>query len=199
MEKTGRATVEGIPLLGIPDLHFKIHDTSVILDWKVNGFCSKSKKTPTPGYVANCDLFGDNLGMHKDVQLESMPLIGFIDAGNCLVDRASEWALQLVTYNWLAGVPVGDEILGMVDQLYCQDGEVLGVALHRSLISREFQETVFQQYKDLWDVVNSDWIFRNLRQDDSKALCAKLDDQAAAYGGTEEKDAWFRQMSGRGT
>lgn len=188
----------GLRLLGIPDLAFATEgNIKVIHDWKVNGYCSRSGISPVPGYI---NLMPE-MKQHKDcvpwfegdIQINSI---------NNIEEQKYDWALQLSTYAWICGEPVGSEIIVSVDQLACKphmpDAPKISVAQHRCNISSSFQHTAYTEYLDCWEVVHSEHIFRDLSLDDSKSRCDQLENQADAFKGKEAKHEWLRSITGRG-
>jgi hypothetical protein len=155
METTVRGTVGGVPLLGKPDLCFKMacegSPLMFILDWKVNGFTSLRLTSPKKGYNICREPSGTSV-QHKDY----MPLIkcgitlnGFYNLED--VDKA--WALQTCTYAWMLGAPVGSEIACGIDQIVNRDCRV---ASYRMLVGEAFQLEAIKRYQSLWDVVTNE-------------------------------------------
>ena len=136
----------GVTLLGKPDMHFINKDgCGVILDWKVNGYCSKRKPSPTRGYL-NMVPQGKS---HKDA------IPGYINGVlcniACYLDTGSEdWGRQLAIYGWLMGEAVGSEFITGIDQLVCCNGTIHGVAQHRSRINPAYQHALFDNVCDIW-------------------------------------------------
>lgn len=166
-------------LLGKPDAWFvSKHGAHVILDWKVNGYCSKGNKSPDKGYVMIRDGLGVSRGSgkaHKDAMV--VPIDGImVDCYFPMEVKNAGWARQLAIYAWLCGEPVGQQLVGYIDQLVCSDsGTRIRVAEHRSLISEKYQVELYQVACDIWDIVNSDWIFRDMTREQSQERCSHLD------------------------
>lgn len=187
MEFTARHDVRDVPLSGKPDLvYLSPGGVYVIHDWKVNGFMSRA--SPVPGYVwsskhGNChkDAFPS---MHGDVM---------INLGGRL---RADWETQLCVYAWTTYVEVGQEFIGAIDQLVCADGEVVTCCEHRVVIGPEVQEAVFERFRNLWEIVNSNWIFRGMSEAESAARCKALDGIGAAFEG--EYGDMLRLFTGRG-
>lgn len=198
-------TINDVPLLGKPDLYY-IHKegSPIILDWKVNGFCSKYPKSPNKGYLRIRDGWtggvpSRNAGaMHKAVQ--PMRVNGvIINIAMFLEDVDISWATQLSTYAWLCGAKVGEEFVCALDQIVAKpdvlDKPLLRIAEHRCLTSGDFQRQTLTKYTELWAIVNSNHIFRHLSFEESAHRCEMLDQQYAAFGG--EGDSFIREMTGR--
>lgn len=131
-----RGTIDGVPFLGRPDVHWD----GTVFDWKVNGYLSKRTTSPAKGYV---ELFTVNgmMGPHKQ-------------AGLPLEEVDQKWATQLSIYAWLCGVPVGGKFVAAIDQIVCSPnmGELpsIRVAKHRTTIGADFQQATLRDAKDIW-------------------------------------------------
>src|SRR5690606_34923905 len=114
MEHTSRESVAGgVPLLGKPDLVFWTKSgTPVIFDWKVTGYYSASKTYPTPGYIGHKDCFPTDMG---GMLINSTPY---------LQHKKPDWALQLCTYAWVEGIPIGEPFIGAIDELACNQPDL---------------------------------------------------------------------------
>lgn len=196
----------GVPeLLGKPDLYFGVENISVTLDWKVNGYCSNSPKSPTKGYIEVYSYEGGQSGAHKDAYVvREEKLSGLlVNALPNLEQCEKEWAKQLTTYSWLTGAEVGQEIIVIVDQLCCSMTKPINgnpnirVARHACRITPEFQIQTYNGYQELWNRIYSDHFFRDKSKEDSKARAEILSQQGAAFRGEEPKDDWYRKMTGR--
>jgi len=154
MEKTLIETVEGVCLLGKPDLSFTAEDATFVLDWKVNGYCSKA--SPKRGYNVIRDGWTgrphsrSHGNMHKDCMLATVNGV-LVNIGMYLESIDISWARQVATYSWLLGAPVGSEIYCGIDQIACSNGD-MRIASFRMPISRSFQEQTMKQYIELWEI-----------------------------------------------
>jgi hypothetical protein len=192
--------VSGVTLLGKPDIFYiNQHGTHIILDWKVNAFCSKYPKTPTPGYVR---LRGDSKksGHHKDCNL--MMLGGtLINGSQYLEDVDETWARQLSIYGWLSGCEVGQEFITAIDQLACSpsgivDQPIIRVAEVRCRVNPDYQYKTFALAQKIWNLCHSEHFFRDLTLEESQARCAILDDMAKGMRGDgSDKDRWYQEMT----
>lgn len=159
-EFTLNDVIDGVPLLGKPDMFFVKDGITIIYDWKVNGYCAKRLKSPAKGYVLLREL-GQIDKVHK--------LCTVVDGVN--VELAMEevdktWADQLSVYAWLLGEPVGsDTWVGGIDQI-CGGGR-MRFAKHRARVSSEWQKQFFAVAKDLWTRIQSGWIFADLSFEDN--------------------------------
>jgi hypothetical protein len=127
LEDTIERTIDGVPILGKPDLLFD----DVVIDWKVNGFYSSA--SPVSGY--------DNL-------FEVMPKAGGArlsrraSIAGSWMERKKDWALQLSTYALLT-----DRKEVGIDQISHRDG------LFRTTTYRGKAMPVIDRYKRLWEVL----------------------------------------------
>lgn len=204
-EFTIQQTIRGVPLLGKPDVYFIHKDgTPIILDFKVNGFCGKHNTSPKPGYLQIRDGWvgvpsrGANQ-MHKDCQ--PMKVNGvMINAATFLEHVNAQWATQLATYGWLCGAELGSEFVTALDQLCCKpdqpDKPKIRIAEHRCLISREYQFKIIARYSELWEIINSNHIFRDMSFEESAARCEILNKQHAAFSDSDSD--FIKEMTGRG-
>jgi len=196
--------INGVTLLGKPDAAYvNKSGAHVILDWKVNGYCSKWPTSPAKGYVRLRGANGQSWGCHKDCspfELGGMT----ININGFLEHYKEDWSRQLAIYAWLCGEPVGGDFIVAVDQMSCKPSSIpeyptIRVAEHRMRISKEYQWKVFQRCCEIWEIVHSGHIFRQLTLEESQARCALLDQQAEVmYGGHSEEDAHWIEMTGRG-
>ncbi len=170
-------------LLGKPDLHFKNHqDTDIVLDWKVNGYCSSANTSPKPGYVKLRDgWIGDQSRTNGNPHKDAFPMMHKgvqINVNQKLEKTDLSWANQLCIYGWLLGMEVGSDFIVAIDQLACSGGPVepkIRIAAHRTTISSVHQNLLYDKATKIWDLTHSDHIFRHLSKEDSKAKCGALD------------------------
>lgn len=203
-EFTLQNEVNGIPLLGKPDLYY-IHKsgTPIILDWKVNGFCSKYPKSPNRGYLRIRDGWvgvpSRNANMlHKDAHPINHNGV-IINIAEFLETIDKDWGTQLSTYAWLCGAEIGSEFVVAIDQIVAkpdiEDKPKLRIAEHRCLVSKEFQLKAIQRYSELWEIIHSGHIFRNLSVEESATRCSMLDKQFEAFA--DEGAEFLKEMTGR--
>jgi len=192
-EATITGKIGGVPLLGKPDAWYvnKAGD-HVILDWKVNGYCGNYNVSPKRGYVNLRNAAGISEGPHKRAQI--MEIRGVrINIAEFFENIEKSWAKQLATYSWLCGTPVGEVFFVAVDQICCSPGNIK-VAEHRCQIGESFQRGLLADYQALWEIINSDHIFRDRTATESAARCSILDLQHAAY---LDGDNFIRELTGR--
>lgn len=181
-EFTVRGDINGIPLLGKPDVYF-IHKTGIpiILDFKVNGYCATRNTSPKRGYIKLRDGWvGAQSRTHNCMHKDCIPMRVdgvLINIAENLETVNISWARQLATYAWLMGAQVGGEFICAIDQLACSPGPKIRIAEHRLRIGQQFQHTALNNYKNLWEIINSDHIFRHLSKEDSAKRCLVLDEK----------------------
>jgi hypothetical protein len=108
-----------------------------------------------------------------------------------------DWAGQLAIYGWLCGEEVGNEFITCIDQLVCKPTggfPEVRVAEHRTWVSREFQLDYLRKAKELWDIISSDHIIRELSFEESAQRCATLD-RVAEHSVNNENDPIFKEMT----
>jgi len=181
-----RGEMEGVPLLGKPDVFFLNKEGArVIYDWKVNGYCAKALKSPMKGYLKLRD--GDKVKQHKDC----VPFLknGIeINAGMFLEQGDQGWASQLAIYGWLLGEAVGsDQLIVGIDQI-CGPASRLRFATHRCRISPDFQFALLENITNVWDAIINEHVFQDMTKEESLARCKILDHD-------ESEDEDFRSIS----
>jgi hypothetical protein len=168
---------DGVILMGKPDLCFTHKSgAKVLLDWKVNGAYSKYNVSPMKGYLKIRNSNGSMAQSHKECvrgMWNGVP----INVGGTLEGYNDVWAAQLAVYAWLCGMEVGSDFIVMIDQVAGKLGDQR-IAEHRCLVGRTFQQLLYQELKEMWEIVHSEHIFRDLTLEDSKARCKLLDGMA---------------------
>ena len=181
--------IEGIPLLGKPDLRF-IHKSGahVILDWKCNGLFSKSATSPCKNFRLCRDGWspetakatvgaGNSHKNYRPVQYKGIEIhAGFLEEAN------EDWADQLAIYAWILDEPVGDEsVIYCIDQLCGKprpDKTLIRVANHRARISHMYQQILIGRLHDCWNRITSGHIFKELSKEENDSRCAVLEQTA---------------------
>jgi hypothetical protein len=183
----GQVSKDNIPFLGKPDAFYvDMHGNHVILDWKVNGYYSKRTPSPKKGYIKVREI-----GKQSKVHPKAIPLMVngmMINVGHKLEDVDGDWARQLTIYAWLLGEEVGSNFIVGIDQIVGNTR----VAEHRCYVGSEFQQHVLDTAREIWEIINSGYIFRDKSEDESRERCKVLDRQAEALRGTDE---WFTQVT----
>jgi len=206
-EFTVTGDVEGVPLLGKPDCRF-VHPngTHVILDWKVNGYCSKHGSTPYKFYALIRDGWTEEVAKKSRGASKAHPKFDPVQlndltiSGHYLEEASTDWADQLAIYSWMLGEPVGDEntLIG-IDQIVCKarpgDRPLIRIANHRSHISEEYQKSLAERLKHCWKRLTTGYVFDNLSREDNDQRCEELDNEAVALIGDGTPDSeWFKKV-----
>lgn len=178
--------IEGIPVLGKPDMWYK-KNVQVVLDWKVMGYCSKYSTSPKKFYKCCRDSWNPEMGKptrggkgaHK--KYKEIDHKGHKIGGHWLEQVDKKWADQIALYSWLLDVEIGNEdMVTGIDQLACKPGDpnpLIRVAQHRCRISKEWQLKLLERLKDCWETIHSGHIFTDLTREESDARCEVLDMQ----------------------
>lgn len=163
---------DAVRLLGKPDMYFITQSGDrIILDWKVNGYCSNSPQSPLKGYV-RCYELGHPVKIHPDAVVT--PVGGIkVNSAMYLEDVKRDWARQITIYAWLLGTPVGGRIIAAIDQIVGQPHN-LRVANHRLLIRPETQCEFYCQAADIWNRVKTGHFFTEFSRDESDARVHQL-------------------------
>jgi hypothetical protein len=189
-EFTATGTIEGVPLLGKPDMQF-IHQggANIILDWKVSGYCSKSPTSPAKNYKLARDCWDTTIAKptrgggaaHKDYA--PMNWKGIEIHSGWLEDANMDWGNQLAIYSWLLGEPVGSqEVIVCIDQICGKptglEKPLLRVANHRARISKVHQTNLMQQLQDCWGAISRGYIFDSMTFMENAEYCEMMEKQA---------------------
>lgn len=199
--------IVGVPFNGKPDCFFISKDGAhVILDWKVNGFYSKSAPSPVPGYVKLRE-DGKLATSHKDCKLETRSGVT-VNVAKGLEELDADWARQLTIYSVQTGQEIGSEFIARIEQLVCKAAPMgagkpkIRVASHSLLVSPTYQQKVFDDARRLWEILNpakpEDFhFFTDLPIEDSRGKCALLEKRAETVYGDNmtEQDKWFADIS----
>ena len=183
LEKHGiSGDVGGVTLLGKPDAYFTTLDGArVILDWKVNGYCAKRVTSPKPGYLKIRDGSEQGSRNNNAMHRECIPMLlkGILINGATKMEHVyADWALQLCVYAWLCGEGVGADFVVYIDQI-CGPADKIRVAQHRCCIGQGYQERLFEEIEEIWEIVQSDHVFREMSKERSMERCKILDAKAA--------------------
>jgi len=189
-EFTLEGEIEGIPLLGKPDLWYTIPGCQIVFDWKVNGYCSKHGTSPKKLFAKCRDCWdgtptrGYKDGPKAHPKYKEIEFCGLKIGEHSLDDVDTTWADQLTIYSWLLGAPVGEgKIVTFLDQLACTPGTVepkVRLAQHRCRVSSFWQHSLLKRLHVCWDAISSGHIFTELSREDSDSKCETLEIVAAA-------------------
>lgn len=186
-EFTLRGKIEDIPLMGKPDMYVKLPETTVLLDWKVNGYCSKSNTSPKARYIA-CRSEDGTIKNHKDTLC--MMHKGVM-VGGPMEQVDIDWANQLSIYGWLLGEQVGSSFICAIDQLV-RGPKGLRVANFRGMLGSKMQLDLFVDLAKMHKAIENEHYFDDESVEESKKRCDILD-----LGYTSKGD-WIDDVSGRG-
>lgn len=158
-EFTAGERVDGSWLSGKPDLVYSDGaGGGVVLDWKVNGMAASGRTSPFAGYYR---VRGSVTGRENgQVRVDACEPFGSVN---------EEWATQLAIYGYLTGCEVC-----RVEQL-CGPVGALRSASYRGSLPAAWVAGVVGEARAIWEIVNSDWIFRDMSEEESAELCARLD------------------------
>lgn len=195
--------ITGVPLLGKPDVFFmnKV-GKPVILDWKVNGYCSKNRTVARKGYIW---YLGQPSYNHNQAHKDACPMMVdglIINVATPLEDVNQDWAEQLSIYLWVLGQPIGVDATVGIDQL-CGQGATedsytpIGIAQHRCKISKDFQKKWFAQIVLVWKMIESGNLFPELTEEERRIKEQQLNDYYKAFKGDSQNQEWYNKMMGR--
>lgn len=176
-------TISNVTILGKPDVSFVNRDGHrILLDWKVNGYCSTRTTSPMRGYVRLRSAGRTEHGRHKDAmcQIYKGTKINYI---HTLDELNADWAAQLAMYSWLLGNPVGGDDIVMIHQVCCSPNKSGGlpeirIAEHALLIDSKFQYNLFRELHDMWTACHNGHIFTDLDIESSKRQCEMLEEMS---------------------
>ncbi len=182
-EFTATGVVAGVPVSGKPDCCFTHQSGAhVMLDWKVNGYCSKRAVSPKKKHAMCRD------GQHMDrpslragrphKNYEPMFFKGMTIGKHCLSEANPSWADQIAIYGWMTGEePSTEDMVACIDQIVAKPAPVplLRVANHRCRVSAAWQMLLVDRLKDCWNTIQSGHIFTDRSREESAALCEVLD------------------------
>lgn len=203
MEFEVKGTIEGVPLLGKPDLKYITEShLHIISDWKVNGSMSQTGASPVQGYKRCLDYGSKTNGKpHKKYRPFALKGVEINEA--YLEEFDPDWADQLAIYAWLLGEPVGsEEFVIRMEQVACRpvksrDLPRAKFATHMSRISKAHQEKLLARIKMCWETITSGHIFTDLSREESDAMCEMLDGKAATPVGLNPALDRYRTTSVR--
>ncbi len=175
-----------LPLQGVPDVSFSIHDLDIILDWKVNGFLSKA--SPKRGYI---DILPGKM-KHKDVFIRMH--YGLPCLSDAFENYYDDWALQLTTYSWLLGKPIVNRSLLMIHQI-AWNSDKSRIAVHSGICSDAYQENIFREYCDLWHLVNDYDALDSYYSNNYSCSIDDLEDIAYTNLGNSPEQRLYRELT----
>ncbi len=184
MEFDVEKRVEGVPLLGKPDLHFHTPGgCHFICDWKVSGSVSKCGVSPQQGYQIVRSINGGRGEGKPHIKYVPMYSCGVLVNAVPMNDTTDYWADQLATYAWCLGERVGSqEFICRIEQLACRpcpatdetDRLRVKCAVHQSTVDHDYQVDLISRYQRCWYHVSRGHYFPELTKSDSDAQCELL-------------------------
>lgn len=181
MEFSVSGEVEGVPMLGKPDLRYMSADrVHVVSDWKVNGSMSKIGASPVQGYKV-CYDYGSNTNGKSHKKFVPIVYKDLIINQGYLEEFDKDWADQLAIYSWLLGEPIGEEnFVIRMEQVACRPVKTRDLprakfATHMCRISKAHQEDLLARIKMCWETILSGHIFTDKSKEDSDEMCEMLD------------------------
>lgn len=185
MEFEVKGEIEGVRLLGRPDLRYITKDgVHVISDWKVNGAGSKTGASPQQGYKVARDAYASRTHNkphakyvpidHKGVEINRSYLNEFVDY----------WADQLTIYAWVLGEKMGsEEWLIRIEQIACRpvpsiEAPRAKFATHLARSQEAYQLNLMARIHDCWNAIKTGHIFTDMSREDSDNRCESLNMQA---------------------
>lgn len=199
--------VATVPVLGKPDVFFTNSEGArVVLDWKVNGYCSKSATSPKPGYVKCRD--GWLCTEKKNSRSHMLPhpdcfasnYKGVRINGNLFMEQVDvDWANQLSIYSWLLGENVGslDLVIGIDQVVGTPDPSGtpwLRFASHRLRVGSDYQFVLHEHVQQIWARIESGWIFDAMTEEQSHIHQQDLDDAAASLTSEDELGSFMNKL-----
>jgi len=160
----------GVLLSGRPDIRSLTKSGRFyVRDIKVNGYQSKTKISPTKGYVnliGRKSGLGFNFGSYKDVfvkLIDDHP----INYSMNLEDVSEDWALQLVIYSWLNGAIRTLPIEGVafqpflvgIEQIVGSKEFGIKVATHCYIVQLNYQRELVKEIIEIWERIKLGEIF----------------------------------------
>jgi hypothetical protein len=191
-----------VKLQGRPDLKFHTKQgAEVVIDWKLNGYQGNSPMSPKPHYNLSRDGWtdGDHSRTHRQSHKDACI---FLEKGIHVNTTAhmenvdKDWATQLCVYAWLMGAPVGSDFVNGIEQLACSPGNgkpKIRISSYRMKTKKEYQEDLFQRLCSMYEIINSDHIFRDVSKEESQARCKHLDSVALSLWPTgDAREDWLK-------
>jgi len=188
MEEVVTCKVGDVIIYGKPDLAICTPNMiPIMLDFKVNGYCSKYPKSPAKGWMVLRHRPKDVWEV-KHCHPKTKPVIvdGVkVNRTFTLDEVYKDWAVQLTLYGWALesmGVTSNADPICQIEQIVSKpskiEGEkpILRFATHSCFISPEFKADLYDDLQNLWELCHSDWFFRDLSKEQSQFQQKVLDD-----------------------
>ncbi|MGN6134683.1 MAG: hypothetical protein ACTHK7_11950 [Aureliella sp.] len=202
-EFTVKREVGGVPLLGKPDGYAKLpNGKRLVLDWKVNGYCSNSAVSPNPGYQLCLDGYKaekqsrSHNTSHGDFKPVEVLGVGTISE-SYLEDANEAWASQLAGYGWCLGEPIGSEdVVLVIHQVVAKPlpaaRPLLRFSHFASRVRKPFQELLLKRYQKCWTAIQNEHVYPELSKEESVKRFNLMNAQAQSMA--ENPDDHFNQF-----
>ena len=205
--------IGGAPFLGKPDCRFVLDlgegRLSIVLDWKVKGFCGKHATSPTKGFALCRDGYEAKKssrshnkchGMYMEHDFRGMKI-----NRDFMENNAPDYADQCSLYGWLLGEPIGsEESIVWIDELVSKPtgdslkGEypLLRVSNFRSRVKPSYQKELVNRVTTCWEAVTSGHIFQEMSREENDEYIEMLDSMAIGLvsDGSEEEN-WYSEAT----
>jgi len=190
MEFEVKGTVEGVNLLGKPDLRYFTKDgVHVITDWKVNGAGSRTGASPQQGYRLCLDAYGSRTNNKAHQKYTPLQFNGTEINRSYLNEFVDYWADQLTIYAWVMGERMGSEDwLIRIEQVACRPIPAIETprakfATHVARSQSAYQLNLMARVHECWNAIQTGHIFTDKTREESDSICEMLDMQSQMPAG----------------
>lgn len=198
--------VGGVPLLGLPDGHFVIpvEDSAeatldIVLDFKVNGYCSRSAVSPNQGYLLCRDGYiapkqsKSHETSHKNADIKNYK---GVTIGGWLEDSSEQWASQLTGYAWCLGAPIGSEdVVCIIHQVVAKPipeaRPLLRFAEFAGPVRKPYQDHLLSRYQKCWQAIESGHLFPEMSREESDKHFEVINKQANWMNDISAEEQWL--------
>lgn len=210
LQGTVAATVscftQEVPLLCKPDLFCVGEDDFItVMDWKTKGLMGSTNVSPTPKYVRVRDSWGleaGKPGSNKDMPHKAAAVIksrGMEISSVPLEEIDRSWAIQLTIGAWCIAKAPEEDFLGVIHQivphwLSTSKNPYVRVAQYYARPSKEFIRWLKGTLDDMWNAIQSGYIFTDLTVEENDERIQSLDKVARIY----EDSPWIAAMEDKG-
>lgn len=205
--------IGGAPFLGKPDCRFVLDfgegRISIVLDWKVRGFCGKSATSPTKGFALCRDGYSAKKSSRSHMKSHKMYMEydfrGMKINRDYMENCSQAYADQCSLYGWLLGETIGSpESIIWIDELVSKPtGDVLKgeyplmrISNFWSRVKPDYQQQLERRVTACWEAVTSGHIFTEMTREDNDAHIVFLDEIAVglASDGSHEEN-WYSEIA----
>lgn len=212
MEDRIEGVIEGVPLLGLPDLVYVDGDHKVVCDFKILGSAAKvgGGASPVPGYQMCWDGWNDDKRSktHGNPHPKYEPFyFNGTEIGKAYLEEFdADWADQMSTYAWLLDSDVcSEDFVVRIESAACRNSNRNGFrvkwATHMNRVSSEHQQGLLDTYQEIWTAIENEHIFTDDTPERSKERQEMLELRAATPKGihgtmslnTPDKQAFYKR------